>query len=220
VILYEILTGRLPFEGVTPLDILLQVMHAEPQPPSRLRPAPRDLATICLKCLRKAPAERYASAEALADDLRHFLDGGPIHARQVGALERTAKWVRRHPAWAGLAAVSFLAMLALVVGAVGLWYNGRLQDALQDAQGQRTRAEDLQRDVRYARNVQLAHQAWRDGQVARALDLLQDCRPANPNQLDRRGWEWHYLHGLCSRGALPYLFGDGSASSAAAFRAD
>jgi WD40 repeat protein/tRNA A-37 threonylcarbamoyl transferase component Bud32 len=220
VILYEILAGRPPFEGTSPLDILLQVLHAEPPPLSRHRAVPRDLETICLKCLRKSPAERYASAEALADDLRRFLDGDPIHARPVGALERTAKWVRRHPAWAGLAAVSVLATLALVGGAVGLWYNGRLQDALQDAQSQRSRAEDLQHDIRYARSVQLAHQAWQDGQVARALDLLHDCRPASPDQFDRRGWEWHYLQGLCSSGPLPFLFGDGSELSGAAFSAD
>ena len=92
------------------------MLSEEPAPPSRLAPkVPRDLETICLKCLSKEPARRYASAEALADDLRRFLAGEPVQARPVGRLERAVKWARRRPAAAALVGVTVLALVALAV---------------------------------------------------------------------------------------------------------
>ncbi|HKI33425.1 MAG TPA: serine/threonine-protein kinase, partial [Gemmataceae bacterium] len=112
VVLYELLTGELPFRG-TQRMLLHQVLHDEPRPPRRLNDSiPRDLNTICLKCLRKEAARRYESAAALADDLRRFLAGRPIVARPVGRLERAARWVRRNPVLAGMTAVVVLALLA------------------------------------------------------------------------------------------------------------
>jgi serine/threonine protein kinase/tetratricopeptide (TPR) repeat protein len=118
-ILYELLTGRPPFRGSTILETLDQVRHREPIPPRRVRPVvPRDLDTICLKCLEKTPARRYATAGELADDLRRFLNYEPIRARPASWWQRTAKWARRRPAAAALAIFSAAivpAFVALVV---------------------------------------------------------------------------------------------------------
>jgi WD40 repeat protein len=114
-ILYELLTGRPPFQGDSPLETVLQVLKDEPVLPSRLRPAvPKDLETICLTCLHKNPARRYASAAALAEDLHRFLDGRPVQARPVSAAVRAVKWARRHPALAVLATTTLTATTALI----------------------------------------------------------------------------------------------------------
>jgi tRNA A-37 threonylcarbamoyl transferase component Bud32 len=115
-ILYECLTGRPPFKGASVLETLEQVRGMEPVPPARLHPGlPRDMETICLKCLQKEPGRRYGSAAALAEDLRRFQAGEPILARPVGKLERGVKWVRRNPVLAGALAT---VLAALLLGAI------------------------------------------------------------------------------------------------------
>jgi serine/threonine protein kinase/tetratricopeptide (TPR) repeat protein len=97
-ILYEMLTGRPPFKGATPVETVMQVLNEEPVPPSHLQPqVPRDLETICLKCLAKEPHKRYPTALALAEDLDRYLSDRPIQARRTPVLERGRKWVRRRP---------------------------------------------------------------------------------------------------------------------------
>ncbi len=114
-ILYEMITGRPPFQGESTLDTLEQVRRREPVPPSRLQPrVPRDLETICLKCLEKEPARRYASAQDLAEDLRRFQAGEPIRARSASAWEHGVKWVKRRPAQALASGVVGLALIVLL----------------------------------------------------------------------------------------------------------
>jgi serine/threonine protein kinase len=111
--LYELLTGRPPFRAAMTKETLRLVLQAEPVPPSKLQPGiPRDLDTICLKCLKKDPLQRYAGARELAQDLRHFQMGEPILARPAGFLERALKWMREHPVSAMVA--GFVLLMSLV----------------------------------------------------------------------------------------------------------
>jgi formylglycine-generating enzyme required for sulfatase activity/tRNA A-37 threonylcarbamoyl transferase component Bud32 len=143
-LLYECLTGRPPFEGPAHV-VLVNVLGAEPMPPSRLEAKlPRDLETICLKCLSKEPARRYGSAEELADDLRRFQTGEPIRARPAGPVERALKWVRRQPAVAALAAALLLVAALGLAGIVWKYLDAEQQRGMaQDKAEKATRARDF-----------------------------------------------------------------------------
>src|SRR5262249_11734957 len=118
--LYELITGRPPFVGPTILETIVLVRNQEPVPPTRLQPkCPRDLETICLKCLQKEPHQRYASCSALADDLHRFSARERIQARPVGWFERGWRWCRRNPRVAALSACVGLLVL-VVIAALGV----------------------------------------------------------------------------------------------------
>jgi serine/threonine-protein kinase len=146
-ILYEALTGRPPFLAECVAATLTQVLHDDPIPPRRLQPTvPRDLETICLKCLRKEPGRRYATARELADDLRRFRNGESIRARPVRTGERVVRWCRRKPLVAGLVAALVLVFLAGLSGILWQWQLARqraveLQQERDTARQQRERAE-------------------------------------------------------------------------------
>jgi serine/threonine protein kinase/tetratricopeptide (TPR) repeat protein len=170
-ILYEMLTGRPPFLGETPLDTLLQVQSQEPVPVRRLQPkVPRDLETICLKCLDKEPSQRYADAEALAQDLRRWLQGEPIQARPTRVWVRGLKWARRRPAVATLLAVSGAAAVALL--AVILGYSARLHETNTDLTG--SLAAEAKRRTQTRAALDLSSSAVIDDWLARQKELLPE----------------------------------------------
>jgi serine/threonine protein kinase len=198
-ILYECLTGRPPFRAATSLDTLVQVVTEDPVAPTRLQSTvPRDLETICLKCLQKAPAQRYPSAEALADDLRRFQAGQPIQARPPSLLRILWLWSRRHLALV----VSSLAMvLLLTLGSVVLaWTSYRAyqnvetirqcEQPLRDLHGQIALYDEILTssaqlaattgDVAWEKRYR-EHDVLLDQAIARAIELAPELQPIVAN---------------------------------------
>jgi WD40 repeat protein len=191
---------------------MLQMLHEEPIRPSRLRPKlPHDLETNCLKCLEKTPSRRYASAAALADDLRRFRRGTPIAARPVGALERGWKWARRRPLSAGLMVGIFLVTLLGFVGVTYEWRHSVWERNEKEAQ--RLQA----RNALYYTLITQSQLQYRANNLPGALESLKEC--FNKDDLhDRRGWEWYYLHALYAPELLTLTHSHSAPDGAAACR--
>ena len=197
-ILYELLTGRPPFVGASILDALAQVARDDPIAPCRLQPKiPRDLETVCLKCLNKDIARRYATAAALAEDLRRFRDGEPVRARPIGAAQRAARWARRRPGVAALLALCTTGALAALVliaweGRQARLAQGRAEQAQQAEAAQRMAADAArQREARQRQSYQglsavlLRDRAVRhceEGDVGRGLLWLAESLRVAPDE--------------------------------------
>ncbi len=190
--LYHLLTSRPPFQSESLAQTLDLVLHQDPVPPRLLHPSvPRDLETICLKCLEKEPARRYGTAKELADELRRFQSGEPIRARPVGPMEKTWRWCRRYPLTATAASAAVLFLLLGFLGVLGMW---------RQSERQRRRAETGE----YVLAISSAQQALKLNNPDRALELLRQHPPfrALPNrplaaELQQAGWEWRYLWQEC-----------------------
>jgi WD40 repeat protein/tRNA A-37 threonylcarbamoyl transferase component Bud32 len=214
-ILYALVTGQAPFGGGSVVETLDAVRTRPPLPPSRLNAeVPRDLEVICLKCLEKDSRRRYATAQALADDLRRWLAGEPIRARPVTVGERAIKWARRRPMIATLA-VAILILLASLLGlGVYSYYeiNRSLGVAVSEGRRALEQSKIAQAQAKIAREQtavateKAEHLAWEDyinrvnrayreienDNIALAEDLLHGCPP------ERRGWEWHFAERLAN----------------------
>jgi WD40 repeat protein len=181
-ILYFLLTGRAPFQAESLEAIVTQVLHSEPVSPRLLNPVvPRDLETICLKCLEKQPDKRYSTAQQLAEELNRFLRGEPIQARPVSAPERLWRWCYRKPATAAsLATIALLLLIVLIGSPIALI---RINRARQQSEALRKQdAHSL-----YIAKMNLARQAWEENNINRLTQLLEETRDS-----PHRGFEWSY----------------------------
>ena len=183
VVLFQLLTGELPFRG-SPRMLIHQVIDDEPPSPRKLNAhVPRDLETICLKCLEKEPDRRYDSARTLGEELDRFLRDEPIQARPIGPVGRTWRWCRRKPVLAAMTAgVVALLLTVTVVSVAAAW---RIATA--------RKAE--QRESYYAQ-IGLADQYIQRGDISRAKELLFNCPP------EFRHWEWGHLLFRCHQEIL------------------
>ncbi|MBI2924632.1 MAG: serine/threonine protein kinase [Verrucomicrobia bacterium] len=215
-ILYELLSGRPPFKADTSLETLKLVVESEPVSPRLLTPRlPRDLETICLKCLEKEPARRYSTARALGEDLDRLLNQQPVKARPIGPAGRVWRWSRRRPVRAGLIAALVVVFVAGTGGVLWQW--------------RRAEAEGLiARRNAYAADMNLAQRSLEDGDVGRALELLNRYRPessarssrTSPSSTDTRSWEWRHIWAGCRSQERLTLSRGSNAVSALAYSAD
>ena len=193
-IFYHVLTGRPPFQAHTAIETLKQVMTNEPVSPALLNARiPRDAATICLKCLEKNPARRYASANDLAEELERLLDGAPIKARPVSNVEKLWRWMRRNP-WRARVAGLLIVLAAVVPLLAFIAIYDYIRRAPLEEQNRQAK-QHFDREVaslqqrNYVAEMNLLESAWNSGDLRRAYELLQAQRPIRGTS-DPRGFEW------------------------------
>jgi WD40 repeat protein/serine/threonine protein kinase len=188
--LYELLTLEPAFSGTDRRELLRQIAFEEPRQPRQLnRAIPTELETIVLKALEKNPAERYATAKEMADDLERFLKDEPIRARRPSLRLRLRKWARRHRAVVTSAVVAVVAVVAVAVAALAISLV-QISAALTEknaALAEKSDALKREKETTYLQRIALAGRELAAGNVGRAEELLDDC----PERL--RGWEWHFL---------------------------
>jgi WD40 repeat protein/predicted Ser/Thr protein kinase len=197
-VLYHLMTGRPPFVAQSVADTLHEVANTEPVSPQLLNASvPRDLATICLKCVEKEPARRYDTAQELAEELGRFVHDEPILARPASRVEKSWRWCRRNLALASLGAAAALIFLLGFAGVTWQWLRAERNYAERQMAAAETQVQrDLARGRLYAAQMQLAHSAYRAGKIGGALKLLRAQQPL-PGQPDLRGFEWRFLYRLC-----------------------
>jgi len=184
--LYELLTLQPVFTGQDRQELLRQIAFEEPKAPRKLNKAiPEELEIIVTKAIAKNPAERYDTAQDLADDLRRFLEDKPIRARRPSAIVRLAKWTRRHRPLVLMLSSSTLAVLLIALTALGV-SNSQIRDMLD----QRNQAVTELQWAAYRHNVALAQREWLGNEIETAEKALERCPQAY------RGWEWHYVKNL------------------------
>lgn len=205
-ILYELMTGKPPFCGETPLATLNLVAEVEPIPPRLLNPGvDRDLETICLKCLEKTPERRYETADSLADDLRRYLSGEPITARRVSVFGRATKWCWRNKAIT-LMTAAFLLMTSASFSIVSyIAYDEKeLREQAEKARQQVEKANELaavrlesMRHLLYLSEMRQAQQTLRRADLDSALRILDKHFQPKEGLTDLRDWEWYFLKERC-----------------------
>lgn len=178
VILFQMLTASLPFRGNI-RAVLHQKMFEETPSPRTLEPSlPRDLETICLKCLEREPSKRYQSASEVADELQRFAAGEPIHARAISSPERAWRWCRRRPAIAGLIAGLILSLTVGLLGVSSFWLKAE-------------QVAEQNRQSLYRSQMNLAAEFIARGDVTGVGQMLDRFQP-NDGRPDLRGFEWYY----------------------------
>jgi WD40 repeat protein/serine/threonine protein kinase len=198
--LYELTTLRPAHSATDRVALMEQVRHQTPVRPRRLdRRVPRDLETIILKAMAKEPAARYPTAQALADDLRRFLDDKPIRARRASAPEHAWRWCRRNSALAALTAAVAVLLVGAVAGSLAVTFRlagardevtRALDKANQAGQAEGEGRQHAERSL-YFQSIARADLEWQANNAAQALPILDLCPP------ESRRWEWHYLKRLC-----------------------
>lgn len=218
IVLYQLLTDELPFSGDSHM-VIRQIIEDEPTAPRRLNGRiPRDLETICLKCLEKEARRRYATTHDLSDDLRSFLEGEPVKARPINPFGKLRRRIAKRPVTAVLSIATAALILIVAIGApLVAIHQTNLKQQAQSAEDLATqRALSLQESLNseatarvqallskeqaeysnYVNSIMLAYQHWEASNIQSALRWLKECPP------QYRNWEWGYVHRLCHSGLL------------------